>query len=276
MSKSPGDLSELVRKVDFDRYLTGLLAREHLRGDLFALYAFNYEVAKTAETVTQPVMGQIRLQWWREAIDESFAGKPRRHDVVRALHRAIGRAGLPRKFFDRLIDAREKDLEPAPFGEMRDLEAYAEATSGNVMRLAARILGAADTLDEFARSAGIAYAYVGILRAIPFHAARGRVLLPRDHLMAAGVTEADVVTGRVPTLRAVTGTIALAARDQLTRARRYPVRRRFLPALLPATLVPPYLRVMARPEFDFFRQSTELSVARRQLALLAAMMRGRV
>jgi hypothetical protein len=67
----------------------------------------------------------------------------------------------------------------------------------------------------------------------------------------------------------------LAARDHLTRARRYPVPRRFLPALLPATLVPPYLRVMARPEFDFFRDRAELSVARRQLALFAAMMRGR-
>jgi phytoene synthase len=270
------DLAELVRKVDFDRFLTALFAPEDLRRDLFALYAFNYEVAKTAETVTQPVMGQIRLQWWREAIDEIYAGKPRRHEVVLALSAAVKRADLPRRYFEALIDARENDLEPAPFAEMRELESYADATSSHVMRLAGRVLGAGDTLDEFARSAGISYAFMGILRAIPYHAARGRVFLPRDHVQAAGLSPEQIVSGKAPTLRAVTGTVALAARDHLTRARRYPIRRRFLPALLPATLVPPYLRVMARPEFDFFRHSSELSVARRQLALLAAMMRGRV
>jgi phytoene synthase len=276
MSESAGDFAELVRKVDFDRFLAALFAPEPVRNDLFALYAFNYELAKTAESVTQPVMGQIRLQWWREAVEEAYSGNPRRHEVALALQAVIQRTDLPRKYLDELIDAREHDLEPAPFAEMRDLESYADSTSGHVMRLAARILGARSALDEFAGSAGISYAFMGILRAIPFHASRGRVLLPRDHLLAAGLTPEEVVTGRALTLRAVTGTIALAARDHLTRARRYPVRRRFLPALLPASLVPPYLRVMARPEFDFFKHSTDLSVARRQLALLAAMMRGRV
>ena len=85
----------LVRKVDTDRYLAALFAPASLRFHLFALYAFNYEVAKTADAVSQPVLGQIRLQWWRDSIEEIYAGKVREHEVVKALAEAIGAHGLP-------------------------------------------------------------------------------------------------------------------------------------------------------------------------------------
>src|SRR4051812_38394032 len=173
MSPDPSAYCEsLVRKTDTDRYLTALFASAPLRPHLFALYAFNYEVAKTAESVSQPIAGQIRLQWWRDTIEEIYAGKTREHEVVKALAETIVAHNLPSHLFETLIEARESDLEETPFADMAALETYADATSGHVMRLASRILGAGVVLDETGRRAGLAYGLTGLLRAFPFHAAR--------------------------------------------------------------------------------------------------------
>src|SRR5690242_6182310 len=108
-------LASLVRRHDRDRFQTVLFAPPRRREALFALYAFNYEVARVREAVREPMLGRIRLQWWREAVGSAFAGGAvRRHDVAEGLSAAI-RAHCPaRSRFDRLIDARESDLDPAP------------------------------------------------------------------------------------------------------------------------------------------------------------------
>lgn len=92
-----------VQKFDRDRYLTVLFAPSDRRPDLFALYAFNHEVAKVSAVVSEPMLGQIRLQWWREAIEEIYEGRPRNHQIVDALAAAIDRHNLPRELFDQLI-----------------------------------------------------------------------------------------------------------------------------------------------------------------------------
>ena len=268
---------ELVKRVDFDRYLSALFAPERSRRRLFALYAFNYEIAKTAESVTQPIAGQIRLQWWREAIAEAYAGKARAHEVAGALAAVIAEHPLPRALFDALIDARENDLSEQPFATIDEWEAYTDATSGNVMRLAARILGADDSVDEAARAAGIAFGCAGLLRALPFHAAKGRLMLPAELLETAGLSEADILSGRMSTkIPALIARAAEFARGHLATARHYRVPRAVLPALLPAALVPGTLFVMTRKGFDPFRDSTDVPVYRRQIALLKAMAMGKL
>src|SRR5689334_4682741 len=87
----------IVRRHDRDRYQTALFAPADRRETLFALYAFNYEVARVRETVTQPMLGQIRLQWWREVIAASYAGAPaRRHEIVQPRVATITVFGLSR------------------------------------------------------------------------------------------------------------------------------------------------------------------------------------
>lgn len=56
-----------LQRLDPDRWLTTLFAPDASRPGLFALYAFNAEIARARESVSQPMIGQIRLQWWREA-----------------------------------------------------------------------------------------------------------------------------------------------------------------------------------------------------------------
>src|SRR4051812_807159 len=98
----------IVRRHDRDRFLTALFAPAARREDLLALYAFNFEVAKTREVVTEPMLGQIRLQWWREAVDEIYrGGRVRTHEVVQPLAEAARRGALSRAHLDRMIDARE-------------------------------------------------------------------------------------------------------------------------------------------------------------------------
>jgi phytoene synthase len=268
---------DLIRRVDFDRYLSALFAPERARRHLFALYAFNYEVAKTAESVTQPVAGQIRLQWWRDAIAEICAGNARAHEVASALAAVVNEHRLPQILFDALIDARENDLAESPFTTIAEWEAYADATSGHLMRLAARILGGGDSWDDVARHAGIALSFTGLLRAVPFHAARERVMLPAELLESARVSERDLLSGRMSeNISALIARVTQITRNHLDAAKTPRVPRALLPALLPAALVPLYLSAMTRSGFDPFCDSTEAPVHRRQLAMLKAMIRGRL
>lgn len=266
-----------VRRVDYDRYLSALFAPDRVRPHLFALYAFNHEVAKIAETVREFMAGMIRLQWWRETVEELYAGKPRRHQVVLALADVLHAHDFPRAFFHDLINAREHDLEPQPFADIAALEAYADATSGNVMRLAARILGMGEALDAHAREAGIAYALTGLLRALPFHAARRHLTLPRDMMNEAGLSAEDVFAGRnSAALKSLMDKIVQVARAHLAAARALSKPGKASPALLSATLCPLYLRLMTRANFAPFRDATDIPGFRRQLAMLRATFRERI
>jgi phytoene synthase len=184
---------------------------------------------------------------------------------------------LPRALFDTLIDARDHDLEEAPFATLADLEAYADATSGHVMRLAARILGAGDTLDADAHRLGIAYALAGLCRALPYHAARRRLMLPVDRFAALGISIEDVFSGTAgQALRPLIEDMAECTRAHLSVRRGERIARSVLPALLPASLVPLYLRRLTRRGFDALRDSSDLPVPRRQLAMLGAMITRRI
>jgi phytoene/squalene synthetase len=268
----PGFCEALIRKYDYDRYLAALFVPEAVRADLFALYAFNHEIAKIAEMVRTPIAGQIRLQWWRDAIAEIFSGAAGGTEVLQALAAAIRRHELGKEPFDRILDARERDLEEAPFPDIGSMELYADETSGVLMRLAADVLGAGDVLDGAAHEAGQAYAITGLLRALPFHASRSRIVMPADEMEKAGVPGAQISGGEMtPNLSLLIGRIAEVARIHYDRVAA--TDRRFLPAILPAALVPGFLRVLSRPGFNPFRDTTGIAGYRRQLIMLRAMAR---
>jgi phytoene synthase len=264
---------QTIRQHDEDRYFAALFAPSDKRGDLFALYALNHELARVAESVREPMMGAIRLQWWRETIEGAREGKPREHPVAVALAELFRRHDLPQDLFDAMIDAREMDAAAHIFPDVPALENYADATSGNLMRLAARVLGGAE--DDLVREAGIAYALTGILRAIPFHTARGKVYLPEDLLRAAGTSQADLIgTHSGKKLAPVIARIADAARAHLAKASTLAKPGRALPAYLAAAFVPLYLKRVTRIGFDAFKDKVNVPLYRRQLAMLRANWRG--
>ncbi len=172
-----------VRRHDHDRYLTALFLPPDRRKAGLALYAFSLEIARTREIVSEPLLGQIRLQWWRETIEGLYAGAPREHPVVEALEAAIQSHDLPRDKLDLLVDAREADLEDTPPRDLQALEAYARETSGGLSALVMGCLdGANDTAVGAARLVGTAWAIIGLARAVGFHAQTQRLYIPEDLL----------------------------------------------------------------------------------------------
>jgi phytoene synthase len=248
-------VAALVRRHDHDRFQTALFAPAGCREALFALYAFNYEIARVRETVSEPVLGQVRLQWWRESIAAAFEGGPVRHNVVvEALTGAIRTNGFTRAHFDELIDAREQDLGETPLLSLESLEAYADATSARLIYLALESLGVRDQAAEKAGfHVGVAYAFAGLLRAIPFRAHAGRMIIPTDIAEQTGLAAHDYRALRnTRALRMATATIAAAASKHLAsaHAHRRSIPKPALPALLPAVIAERSLARLKRAGYD--------------------------
>lgn len=272
---------ELVRSSDHDRYLAALFAPETARGHLFTLSAFNLEIARIHEQVSEPLLGEIRLQWWREGIEAIYAQQPvRSHPVLQALQQAIEQCALPRQPFDALIDAHGGQFASPQTDSLQELEGFADATAGGLMRLAVAVLGVGDGVsDDAVRHTALAAGLTGLLRNVGFHAAQRRIMLPRDMMQAEGLTEDAIFSARMgPQLRTVMAALSARAREHLEAARNNfpPPSRQILPALLPAALTKPYLARIAHPDYDAFVNYPATPAFLRQSRLLWAMLRGRV
>jgi phytoene synthase len=138
---------EAVRAADRDRYISVLYAPEHKRAPLFALYAFNAEIASVRDRIREALPGEIRLQWWRDAIANGEAGG---HPLAEALLAAIGSHNLPKKPFDDYLEARIFDLYDDPMPGRAELEGYCGETASALIQLAALVLdpSAAPTAAE--------------------------------------------------------------------------------------------------------------------------------
>jgi phytoene synthase len=176
MDEVEHDLDALVRRVDPDRWLAARFIEDHdAREDVVALYAFNHELARAGEVTSQPLMGEMRLTWWREALDEIYGGGVvRHHPTVEALAAAAQRQGWPREELEALIDARSDALDAGPPLQVEPLYAAIDLTAGALMLLAARTLDASTPLDAV-RGAGRAWGLAGLARN---QAAAGKRLLP--------------------------------------------------------------------------------------------------
>jgi NADH dehydrogenase [ubiquinone] 1 alpha subcomplex assembly factor 6 len=273
-------VAALVRRHDRDRFQTALFASARRREALFALYAFNYEIARVRETVSEPVLGQIRLQWWRENIAAAFEGGPvRPHIVVEALTDVIRACALTRAHFDRMVDARVGDLGEASWASLAALEDYAEATSAGLVYLALESLDVRQpSAEKAACHIGIAYALAGLLRAIPFQARSGRMIIPADIAAQTGLESTDYRALRsTPALRGAVATIAAAAIRHLAAARiqRGSIPRSALPALLPGIIAERSLWRLKRAAYDPFDPALAVPDAMQSWRLAIASLRGR-
>lgn len=266
----------LVRRFDNDRFVTALFAPAAARERLFALYAFNLEVARIREQARERLLGEIRLTWWREAIAGLYEGRPPGEPVITALATALAARPLRRADFDRLIDARFADFSDAAPVDLAALIAYVDATAGAPVQLALQALGAdGEAAAAAGRHVGIAWGLTGLARAVPHHARARRIFLPAELNRAAGL-DVFALFERGPTdgLAAVVERLADAATEHLAAARalRREVPRPALPALLLARLADGYLRRLALSRYDPFAAAVQrrTAAALPQLALAAA------
>ncbi len=264
----------LVREADGDRFFATLFAPAAHRADLFALYAFHVEIGRVRALAREPLAGEIRLQWWRDALAGVGRGAVSANPVAAALLEAAARRSLDREQLLGLIDARSAELDGEPVASMLAFERRAGAAEKLVIALAAAVLGRTEsTIDTAADHAGSALGMTTALRDVAREASRGRCDLPRDVLAHRGAALDDIHSGRsTAALSAALGDVRAAVRDRLDRLRSAlpDVPGEALPAFLPVALVPGYLAVTQRADFEPFRTVVDLPQWRKQWMLWRA------
>ncbi len=240
---------QTARAGDRDRYLSALLTGEPARGRLMALAAFNGELERIAATSSEPQLGAIRLQWWRDAMGPIEAGEATGAPVADALGKvARGRARAV-ALLEGVVEAHLFDVEGGVLPDEAALAAYLENTDGALFALAAEAAEDAAGPAAAAREAGFAYGLTRLLCRLPRDLARGLLFVPRDVLARHGVeAERLIASGAAPGLEGALGEMRAKARAALESARArldscLPEVRR---AMLPLALAGPDLRVLER------------------------------
>lgn len=269
----------LVREQDRDRWLAALFAPVERRPHLVALYAFNAEIARVRSVVRTPMAGEIRLQWWRDALAGEGHGDVRSNPVAAALLDTIAACGLPVAPLLDLIEARSFDLYDDPMPSLDALYGYVRKTSSATIALAARILAGPDpVVAALAGPAGLGWGLARLVQAVPAHSSRGQIYLPSDLLGDHGVDPADLSARRAsPGLVAALADLRARARLELVEAGRatamVPAAAR--PAFLPAALAGPLLDRLDRAQAADPFAAVELAPWRRQWVLWRAARRMR-
>lgn len=275
MQDSYAYCENLVRTADKDRYLASLFAPAEARPRLHALYAFAGEVARVRAMVREPLPGEIRLQWWRDALNGEAWGEVSAHPVAAALIDTVARCDLPKDRLTALIDAHAFDLYDDAMPTLADLDAYAERTSGALLTLSAQILGAKDGADMCmgaAAPAGIAGVVAQRLRSFPRDLALRQLFVPLDVLAPHGVSRGEIEARRnTAGLRAALAALRAHARAAFDRfaAAAPDIPEACAPAFLQTMLVPQLLTRLDAAGADPFEE-VEVPQWRRQWALWRA------
>ncbi len=279
------DFDALLQKTDPDRRMAALFAPPELRGRLFTLYAFYHEIAKVPDTVSEAVVGEMRLAWARDAVADLFAEPPkvRRHDIYEALSELREAPGGPdQNTLTALVEARAADLGQGPFPTRDDRRDYVDRTAVTLMRAAARLLKPDLDLGSepgaAIMAAGRVWGFAGLLRAFPALCEAGRPPFSADELAASELTEIDMTKGRKPEAvkAALTGLMKEAedARAMLTRTRSS-LPADVFPAVGYAGLASGYLKAL-KAVSDPYREVVDRPLASRHWRLTWASLTGRV
>jgi phytoene synthase len=274
MEDSYAHCESLVRAADKDRYLAGLFAPVAARRHLYALYAFAAEIARVREAAREPLPGEIRLQWWCDALAGEGRGEILANPVAAALIGTVAQCGLSKEPLIALIDAHGFDLYDDAMPSLADLDTYARHTAGTLFGLGAKILGGADTdaIAAAAAAAGIAHGVAQCLQTFPRDIARRQMFVPLDLLRQHGVTREETEARQNTVgLRGALAALRDHARmsfDQF-RTAALTVPEACAPAFLASAVVPPLLARLDAAAADPFRQ-IEVPQWRRQWALWRA------
>ncbi|MDE2447067.1 MAG: squalene/phytoene synthase family protein [Alphaproteobacteria bacterium] len=258
---------DLVRAGDKDRFLAALFAPEDKRSHLLALYAFNIEISRIAETVSEPHVGEIRYQWWLDTVDAIYHGEVAAHPVAQALAGAIEAGDLPKHALQNLIKAKIFDLYADPMPSLVDLEGYLGETSSALIQMASLVLGRDLALEsaEVAGLAGVAYGLAGVLRSLPRHRAMGKCYVPLDLLKQRQATAADVISGEnEAAVGIVLSELRAKIAERMEQAKRltWTIKPDVMPAYLHVALTQARLAKLEQKREQVLRSGAEISALR--------------
>jgi phytoene synthase len=249
-------VATFLRDADRDRYFATLLLREPERTAIQSLYAFSADVASIRDRAREPAAGEIRLQWWADALKGEGHGNVRQNPLAAALLETIDSYSLPAGPLLRLVAARRFDLYHDPMPDVESFEGYAGETVSVLYQLAAMILNGGTEVEtgDAAGHLGVAHALTGHLRAFGYNASQGRVFLPMNIFAANGVPEGEILAGEESEgLFAALGQINDLAKEHLAKADAAfaALPRPLRPAFAPAALLGLQLRRIATSRTPF-------------------------
>jgi len=212
--------AELVRTHDFPRYASTLFVPAPQRRALLAVYAFNVEISRVHSQVSQPLPGEVRLQWWTDMLtgkgNDGVEGNP----VAAELLQAIQTWRLPVERLSRLIEEHQFDLYNDPMPTMAALEGYINDTSSALFILAAGVTGqSSEEIEHLARHAGLAQGMAQVMASLPLDASRRQLFVPLQVLASHGCGIEEVFAGKeTPKVRASLDEVLGEARQHLRTA----------------------------------------------------------
>jgi len=269
-----------ARNGDFDRYLAALFVAEAARDDLMALIAFNVEVAQIADRVSEPGLGEIRLQWWRDALDALQAGEGTDNPIADALSGIVAEQANMVPLLKGLIDARSFDIAGGQMPDMPALRAYLHKTAGTLYLMGVRLLAGRDIEAEHAvADAALAFGLTGLMRALPVHLARGRLFLPRTLLAEHGIDPNELLRAdETLRIREMMEAVGAEAGSALARARKAldGASAAARPAFVSLALVEPYLAALRHRRHRPLQQIADISPLNRYRRLAWAAISGRI
>jgi phytoene synthase len=248
--------AQLVRSHDFARYASTLFMPADQRRTLLAVYAFNVEISRVRELVSQPLPGEMRLQWWTDMLTGAGHGGVEGNPVAAELKLAIHNWRLPVERLSRLIEEHQFDLYNDPMPTMAALEGYINDTSSALLSLGAGIAGwQSPEIEHLARHAGLAQGIAQTMAALPLDASRRQLFVPLQLLESHGSGMEEVFSGKqTPKLRAALDQLVGDAREHLDTALTLlpdaPPQVR--PVFLPLALAARELERMSRADTDPF------------------------
>jgi 15-cis-phytoene synthase len=248
--------ADLVRSHDFTRYASTLFMPSDQRRALLAIYAFNVEISRVREQVSQPLPGEMRLQWWTDMLAGTSHGGVEGNPVAAELMLAIRSCRLPVERLSRLIDEHQFDLYNDPMPTMAALEGYINDTACALFSLGAGICGRqSEEIDHLARHAGLAQGVAQVIAALPLDASRRQLFVPLQLLQQHGSGMEEVFAGKAtPKLRVALDQLIGEARDHLKTAFALlaDVPPEVRPVFLPLALVRRDLQRMSHADNDPF------------------------
>ncbi|MEN3930905.1 phytoene/squalene synthase family protein [Microvirga sp. W0021] len=267
-----------LRQQDSDRYFASLFLPSEKRRHVMALYAFSAEIAHIQGSIKESLTGEIRLQWWRDALDllehSSKAGEGlegQSSPVVMALADTVARFSLPVSFLRNLVDARVFDIYQEPMPTVNDLEGYCGETCSVLFQMVATILaGQQIDASEASGHSGVAYTLTGLLRAFPWHARHGKLYIPLSLFQQRSIDHQDVFEGNSEAdVKQVLHDAREIAQNHLNLAEQaiQQLPGSIRAAYLPLCLVKSYLELMTRKDYQPYQSVLDIAQWRKQWTL---------
>nr|CAD7426408.1 unnamed protein product [Timema monikensis] len=250
-----------VRQFDYENFLCTLLLPHNCRTSAFAIRAFNIEVARVQDQISDARIGQMRLKFWEDVIESIFQNKAHKHPVALELHRASKKHKLSKRYLKRLITARSNQLNISSFPDLEAMEVYSEGSVSSVNYLLLETAGVENVhADHAASHLGKAQGISNILRSVFHNIQHNVVALPQDVLLKHSVSHETVLRAECnKALIEVFFDIANRAKQHLAKARslskQVPKPAHIL--FLPATAVDAYLERLRRTHFNAFDPSLQ-------------------